>query len=92
MRQTGPYGPAIPPLWGRFYTWAVDNNVPLTARYGIPMDDPSITTPELCRYNAACEVDAHFIAQGEIALRILDGGLYAKLDFIGTPTECGVAW
>ena len=92
LRQTGPYGPAIPQLWSRFGAWTIENQLSLAPRYGLSLDDPSITPAASCRYDAACEVGADFIAKGEIATRVLPGGLYARLDFVGTPDECREAW
>jgi len=37
---------------------------PEHARYGISYEDPSITSPEQCRYDACAEVDGSVVANG----------------------------
>jgi AraC family transcriptional regulator len=58
FRHLGPYGEAIARFWQETYVpWAVMNKLGADhARYGISHDDPSITAPEQCRYDACAEV------------------------------------
>jgi AraC family transcriptional regulator len=55
-----PYGEAIARFWQETYVpWAVMNKLGADhARYGISHDDPSITAPEQCRYDACAEVSS----------------------------------
>lgn len=58
FRHLGPYGESILRFWQETYVpWAVMNKLGRNhARYGISYDDPSITAPEQCRYDACAEV------------------------------------
>lgn len=94
LRRTGPYGgPGIWEHWQRFNQWCGAHGMhggrPM---YGISLDDPTITAPEQCRYDAAVAVDADFSASGEAAIRELPGGRYALFEFFGLPEECGDMW
>jgi len=46
-------------------------------RYGISHDDPSITAPEKCRYDACVEAPATFVAAGASLMTTIPGGKYA---------------
>jgi DNA gyrase inhibitor GyrI len=86
------YGPAISTLWQEFNCWHKEKNLPYINLFGISHDDPSYTPIDQCRYDAATEVSDDFVADGEIQITHLPGGLYAALDFYGLPTECPAAW
>jgi AraC family transcriptional regulator len=94
LRHLGPYGPAIGRFWQETYVpWAMMNRLgPQHARYGISHDDPSITAPEQCRYDACAEVAPDFIATGGALKATLPGGKYAVLPFKGTGERIGQAW
>jgi AraC family transcriptional regulator len=61
-------------------------------RYGISLDDPGITAPEKCRYDAAVEVDPNFVGTGHHLKTSIPGGTYAAASFRGTAAEIGDAW
>lgn len=94
FRHLGPYGEAIARFWQETYVpWAVMNKLgPDHARYGISHDDPSITAPEHCRYDACTEVPPDFMATGGALKTTIPGGKYAVLHFKGTVDEVGDAW
>lgn len=95
MRHVGPYGNhGIPALWQRFMAWAHATNlaVPRRITYGIGHDNPTITAPERCRYDACIEVDEQFVPRGEVGAQNLPGGRYACADFTGNATEIAAAW
>lgn len=78
MRYVGPYGPAIGAFWNTvFFPWLLANGLEGRERFGIGHDDPSITPPEKCRYDACVEVDADFVASGQALSAKLPGGRYA---------------
>jgi len=59
MRYVGPYGArGIPELWARFRTWMAAPGLtsPLSVTLGVAHDDPSITAPDKCRYEAGVVV------------------------------------
>jgi AraC family transcriptional regulator len=93
LRHFGPYGASLSEFWQRsYYPWAVTHNLLGAARYGISHDDPSITAPEKCRYDACVEVPADFIAAGGAMKTVIPGGRYATTRFRGKVSEIGEAW
>lgn len=94
FRHLGPYGEAVSRFWQEIYApWARAHRLgPDHARYGISYDDPSITAPERCRYDACAEVDPSFIASGGALQATLPGGRYAVLPFKGSAREISDAW
>ena len=93
LRHLGPYGPPIGQFWQNiYYPWAVTNNLPTNARYGISHDDPSITAPEQCRYDACAEVAPDFVATGGAFKTTIPGGRYATLGFKGGAEHVVDAW
>jgi AraC family transcriptional regulator len=94
FRHLGPYGEAISDFWQKTYVpWAVKNKLGRDhARYGISFDDPSITAPAQCRYDACAEVAADFVATGGALKTSLPGGKYAVYRFKGTTQQIGDAW
>ncbi len=94
LRHLGPYGASIARFWQETYVpWAVTNRLGADhARYGISHDDPSITAPEQCRYDACAEVAPDFYATGGALKTSIPGGKYAVLNFMGTAQQVGAAW
>jgi AraC family transcriptional regulator len=94
FRHLGPYGEPIARFWQEAYVpWAVMNKLGADhARYGISHDDPSITGPEQCRYDACAEVSSDFMATGAALKKTLPGGKYAVHRFEGTVEQIGEAW
>lgn len=85
LRHLGPYGEAISRFWQHTYhPWAAINNLLEKPRYGISHDDPSITAPEQCRYDACAEVPSDFVTSGNAFKTTIPGGKYAALAFNGT--------
>ena len=53
LRHTGPYGPPIGDFWMETVApWMATNNLIGRERFGISLDDPSVTKPAQCRYDA----------------------------------------
>jgi AraC family transcriptional regulator len=94
FRRLGPYGAGIADFWQETYVpWAVMNKLGADhARYGISHDDPGITEPAQCRYDACAEVPSDFIANGGALKSTLPGGKYAVLRFKGTVDRVAEAW
>jgi AraC family transcriptional regulator len=93
LRHLGPYGEPIPQFWrDTYYPWAVTNGLLGQARYGISHDDPSITSPEQCRYDACAEVAPDFVGSGGAFKTSIPGGRYAVLEFKGSGEQVGAAW
>ena len=94
MRYVGPYGAhGIPELWGRLQRWMAGRELgsPRLA-LGVAHDDPSITAPERCRYDACVVVPAGFTADRLVDTAEIPGGTYAVADFTGTAHEIVGAW
>ncbi|GHD65376.1 AraC family transcriptional regulator [Jeongeupia chitinilytica] len=93
LRHIGPYGPALGLFWRqKFAPWARIHGLATHTAYGIGYDDPSITPAEKCRYDAAVEVPAGFVASGEVGVAELPGGRYAVAHFNGDVRTIGDAW
>jgi AraC family transcriptional regulator len=93
FRHVGPYGQPISDFWQKtVYPWMVTNNLLGQPRVGISHDDPKITDPEKCRYDAGVEVPPDFVGSGKHLITTLPGGKYALTDYKGTAREIGDAW
>ena len=94
LRYIGPYGPGVSQHWAKFRRWAKARDLVKkeTATLGISHDDPSITPPEKCRYDACVTVPADFKPEAGVNLADIPGGKYAVLRFAGSGREIGPAW
>ena len=95
MRYVGPYGArGIPALWQRLRAWGAAHDLGPGPRVklGVAHDDPSITAPERCRYDACVVVPPGFVADGLVDVMDMAGGRYAIAGFVGTAHEIEGAW
>ncbi len=93
LRRLGPYDDTILRFWQEtYYPWAVRNDLLGQPRYGISHDDPGITAPAQCRYDACAEVPDGFVPPGEGFVTTIPGGTYAVGHFDGTVQAIGDAW
>lgn len=93
LRHTGPYGEPVGLFWQQqYYPWALSHDLLGVPRYGIAHDDPAITAPAQCRYDACAEVPADFVVAGPVFKTTIPGGKYAMQRFKGTSTEINEAW
>lgn len=93
QRHTGPYGEPISQFWQQTVApWMEERALLGQPRYGISHDDPSITDPGLCRYDACVEVPPQFTPSRTVLTTTIPGGRYAALRFNGTAGEIGEAW
>jgi AraC family transcriptional regulator len=93
LRHVGPYGEGLGAFWQtEVYPWMVAGGLLQQERYGISHDDPNVTAPEQCRYDAGCEIPPKFIALGNAHKTVIPGGNYAALSFKGTVSEFEPAW
>ncbi|MFZ6641824.1 AraC family transcriptional regulator [Undibacterium sp. TC4M20W] len=93
LRHIGPYGAEVGQFWAEVVSpWMATHNLFARARYGISHDDPSITDPALCRYDAAVELPENSPVPGNALLTSIPGGEYASLHFEGRSTEIGETW
>ena len=95
MRYVGPYGAqGIPELWHRFVTWMQAHGLDpaTTTRLGVSHDDPAITRPEQCRYDACAVVAADFQPDRSVDVTDIPGGRFVVAQFTGTAHEIEGAW
>jgi len=93
LRHVGPYGVPIAQFWQKtVYPWMLTSGLLQRPRYGISHDDPTITAPQQCRYDAGCEVSPASILVGGAQRTIIPGGRYAALSFKGTVADVQEAW
>lgn len=91
--MSGPMAPSIHAFWmNEVAPWMQSLDLHVRPRYGISHDDPSITDPAQCRYDAAVEVNDSFVAGAGAFVTTLPGGRYASMPFFGTSQEIGAAW
>jgi len=93
MRHTGPYGEPVSRFWHEvFFPWMQLHGLQGRPFYGMGQDDPSITAPEQCRYDAGVEVPEGFQPGANAYLTTIPGGRYASLAFKGSVADVGAAW
>ena len=74
------------------YPWLAANDQLGQPRYGISQDDPTITAPDKCRYDAAVEVRGKIVVSGDSHTTTIPGGQYAVTAFRGTADQIGGVW
>jgi AraC family transcriptional regulator len=95
MRNVGPYGaPQVPALWHRLLGWAGTRGLvtPDRVTIGISYDDPSVTPPEKCRYDACIVIPAGMNPEPYANVKDVRGGMYAVAEYVGTAGEIIEAW
>ena len=93
LRHIGPYGPSISAFWQqKFLPWMHANQLEGRPCYGLAHDDPGITAPANCRYDACVEVTADFSPRGQAGIALLPGGRYALADYRGNGPGIERAW
>ncbi|WP_394845342.1 AraC family transcriptional regulator [Pendulispora brunnea] len=94
MHYVGAYGSSdITKLWMRLMAHADAMGVvhAETECVGILHDDPAITEPERCRYDA-CVIVARPISDALVSSVVLPGGDYLVFPFVGAPVDVDPAW
>ncbi len=91
LRSIGPYGPAIGRFWDQF-NQAREAHGLQGIRYGIGHDDPSVTPPDKCRYDACIEIADNAAVKPPFSTAQLPGGRYALMEFAGGSATIGKAW
>jgi AraC family transcriptional regulator len=96
MRNVGPYGAhsAIPQLWQRLMRWAAARDLWTSERLclGIAYDDPRVTDPDKCRYDAGIVIPADFKADAQVNVIDFAGGKFAMTPFTGTALDIAGSW
>lgn len=95
MRYVGPFGAhGIPELWKRFSEWMTTRGLlgPDSIKLGIGHDDPEVTAPGKCRYDACVVVPESFVGDKWVNTMALPGGKYAVAEFVGSAHTIREAW
>lgn len=94
VRVTGPFGQGSAQAMTDVKRWASRRGLLLddSVLYGIPMDDPSKTLPDECRYDAAIVVGDSFELDNAVGEGALRGGAYAVFDVPHTEEGVRAAW
>ena len=93
LRHTGAYGPSIGEYWMETVApWMSTNNLMGRERFGLALDDPTVTVPAKCRYDACVQIREKEMLSGDPGRKVIPGGKYAALAFEGTGAEIGAAW
>jgi len=93
LRYTGPYGPAVGRFWMETVApWMATNDLMHRERFGISLDDPSVTNPAQCRYDAGVASREGEVLSGKPHHKVIPGGRYACLAFEGTGVDMPPAW
>ena len=96
FRNVGPYGAGggIPETWMKLARWAGARDLWTADRtcIGVALDDPMVTEPARCRYDAAIVIPPGFSADGGVNVTDIPGGKHATAEFHGSSQAIGVAW
>ena len=82
----GSYGSGIGEAWGRLMRWAGPNGMihPGMKTIGISWDNPSVTAPGRCRYEACIPLPDGMAVSGSIYERTLPAGTWYSARFTGS--------
>ncbi len=93
FRHTGAYGPEIGRFWMETVApWMATNNLFGRDRFGVALDEPSVTQASKCRYDACVASAEGEVTTGTPQHKVIPGGKYAAMAFEGTSAEIGAAW
>jgi len=93
LRHIGPYGSAVSEFWRQvFMPWMQASGLHGRSLYGIGRDDPLVTDPSKCRYDAAVEVPVDYVPRAPAVIGTLPGGRYAVAPFRGTLADLEAAY
>lgn len=85
IRRHGPYDQSMSQVHDRVDAWAearglIDSG---TKFIGVALDDPEVTPPDRCRYDACVSVPAETEGSGEVKIRTIGGGRHAVVHYDG---------
>jgi AraC family transcriptional regulator len=93
LRYTGPVGTAIGAFWmATVAPWMGTNNLYGRDRFGISLDDPSVTQDANIRYDACIASPEGEVLTGSPQRKVIPGGKYAAMYYQGTGADIGAAW
>lgn len=94
MRYVGPFGAhGIPELWERLRQWMERRDLlGAEIKLGVAHDDPDVTDPAKCRYDACVVVPPDFTPDRWVNVADIPGGKHAVAAFTGTAHDIRGAW
>lgn len=93
FRVGGDYRTTSLEAWTLCLDWMDRHGLNDQPCFGMALDDPRITPPDRCRYDACVELPAGWAVRGErISRKVMVGGLYASLLYVGPRSGIGDAW
>jgi AraC family transcriptional regulator len=93
LRYSGPVGPSIGNFWMQIVApWLGANNLYGRERFGISLDDPTVTKTGTIRYDACVVSPEDETLTGNPQRKEIPGGKYAAMPFKGTGADIGAAW
>ncbi len=92
FRYTGPLGAPLGRFWRTTVNpWLGEHGLLDCPRYGVTLDNPMITPPETCRYDACVELPRGLTLPGR-EMATIPGGSFAIATFKGTSAQVGEGW
>ena len=83
VRATGPYENSVLRAWERLLGWLDKHGLqsPIGRGYGMMRDNPNVTAPENCRYDACVDLHPFFEERAirELSAQTLPGGAYVRM-------------
>lgn len=93
FRRMGAYGPQIGQFWAETVRpWIAAQGLDETVCYGVGWDDPKLTAPAKCRYDACVALPEGYTPPSTVNVQELPGGRYAVAKFHGTGPQVAAAW
>ena len=94
LRQMGPYTQAIcEPQFGELMAWAAPRGLIGPGKVmAIYWDNPMVTPPEKCRFDAGIQAPDETAEDDRVAVQTIPGGPYAVCRFERPPEEIRQAW
>ncbi len=94
VRQVGPYGPHNVKVMEKLKSWVKRNDLfnKTSIILSIPRDNPEVTSPENCRYDACIVISNGYQLDNDVSEGELPGGQYAIYKVKHTAEEIQKAW
>jgi AraC family transcriptional regulator len=95
IRSVGPYGgTGMGQIWSQLIEFIKKHRLWSFGMsfYGISYDDPGLTDPEQCRYDACVSVKKQIAVEGGIKYGTIGGGKYAIFKYIGPYSNLGLVY
>ncbi len=80
---------SITNIWNKLSSFVEKNNLFYNGieNFGISYDDPSVTAPDKCRYEACFTLNIPISPNGEIGIKKIKGGKFAVFTYKGSYTD-----